>query len=114
MLALIQQTGGVLIDRRLTDLLFGLEALVVTGAVLVVLFGAARLVLGFICKASKAAPLRGYNLESLEPVDTPSAPGPQISADLPPLIERLRSIDWFQFEKLVAAMYRYLGYRVIR
>lgn len=36
---------------------------------------------------------------------------PQTSADL---IEQLRSIDWFQFEKLVALVYRKLGYTVAR
>jgi len=30
------------------------------------------------------------------------------------LIERLRAIDWFQFEKLVALVYRKLGYTVTR
>jgi restriction endonuclease Mrr len=30
------------------------------------------------------------------------------------LIERLRSIDWFQFEEIVALVYRKLGYNVIR
>ena len=32
----------------------------------------------------------------------------------PDLIEQLRSIDWFQFEKLVALVYRRLGYTVTR
>src|SRR6266536_584025 len=36
------------------------------------------------------------------------------AAGLPFLIERLRTIDWFQFEKVVAAAYRKLGYRVTR
>ena len=36
---------------------------------------------------------------------------PQTTADL---IEQLRAIDWFQFEKLVALTYRKLGYTVIR
>src|SRR5207248_4229346 len=35
-------------------------------------------------------------------------------AELPYLIERLRAIDWFQFEKVVAATYRKLGYHVTR
>ena len=30
------------------------------------------------------------------------------------LIEQLRTIDWFQFEKIVALVYRKLGYRVTR
>src|SRR5208282_420034 len=32
----------------------------------------------------------------------------------PDLIQQLRSIDWFQFEKLVALVYRRLGYTVTR
>jgi len=36
---------------------------------------------------------------------------PQTIADL---IEQLRAIDWFQFEKLVALVYRKLGYQVTR
>lgn len=36
---------------------------------------------------------------------------PQTTADL---IEQLRAIDWFQFEKLVALAYRKLGYTVTR
>jgi hypothetical protein len=36
---------------------------------------------------------------------------PQTTADL---IEQVRSIDWFQFEKLVALVYRKLGYNVTR
>lgn len=36
---------------------------------------------------------------------------PQTSADL---IEQLRAIDWFQFEKLIALVYRKLGYTVTR
>lgn len=36
---------------------------------------------------------------------------PQTTAEL---LEQLRSIDWFQFEKLVALVYRKLGYTVTR
>ena len=38
-------------------------------------------------------------------------PRPPTTADL---IEQLRTIDWFQFEKLVALVYRKLGYTVSR
>jgi HJR/Mrr/RecB family endonuclease len=42
--------------------------------------------------------------------DAPSA-GPQSTAEL---LERLRAIDWFQFEKIVALAYEKLGYTVTR
>ncbi len=35
-------------------------------------------------------------------------------ASVPDLIQQLRAIDWFQFEKLVALVYRKLGYTVTR
>ena len=41
----------------------------------------------------------------------PTAPPPILEK---PLVERLREIDWFQFEKLVAALYRTRGYAVTR
>jgi restriction system protein len=37
--------------------------------------------------------------------------GPQTTVEL---LEQLRSIDWFQFEKLIALTYRKLGYTVTR
>jgi hypothetical protein len=63
------------------------------------------------------------------PVTQPTVPPvslPRIDAELPArsestapqttaeLLERLRSIDWFQFEKLVGFVYRKLGYTVTR
>src|SRR5206468_4017056 len=36
---------------------------------------------------------------------------PQTTAEL---LEQLRSIDWFQFEKLIALVYQKLGYAVTR
>lgn len=46
----------------------------------------------------------------VEPI-TSEAKRPATTADL---IEQLRAIDWFQFEKLVALVYRKLGYTVTR
>src|ERR1043166_55627 len=43
-----------------------------------------------------------------------AVPAPPTPTTLPSLIERLRTIDWFQFEKVVAATYRKLGYSVMR
>ncbi|HCL91749.1 MAG TPA: restriction endonuclease [Verrucomicrobiota bacterium] len=43
--------------------------------------------------------------------DQPDPPAPQTTAQL---LESVRSLDWFQFEKLVAFAYRKLGYTVSR
>lgn len=49
--------------------------------------------------------------QPIPPTGHPTTPNPLTTNQL---LEELRSIDWFQFEKLVAAMYRKLGYRVTR
>jgi len=41
-------------------------------------------------------------------------PSPKKPVDTAQLIEKVRSIDWFQFEKLVVLTYRKLGYTVCR
>ena len=48
---------------------------------------------------------------TLPPAATTPQPKPQTTADL---IRQLRSIDWFQFEQLVALVYRKQGYAVSR
>jgi len=48
---------------------------------------------------------------SLPPAATTPEHKPQTSADL---VQQLRSIDWFQFEQLVALVYRKQGYAVSR
>jgi len=47
---------------------------------------------------------------------TPAAPMPERARPIPTtdLIEQLRTIDWFQFEKVVELVYRKLGYSVTR
>jgi len=51
------------------------------------------------------------NLPRIEVPAQPKSTTPQTTAEL---LEQLRSIDWFQFEKLVALVYRKLGYTVTR
>jgi len=96
------------------DMLLGFRALALTIAVVIVLSFLGRLVFRFIFSGRRrlrSAPLRAYNVESVE---TNPSEGRVFPAELPYLIERLRSIDWFQFEKVVAAIYRKLGYQVTR
>jgi len=52
----------------------------------------------------------GNDLNEPEVFPASSPTHPQLHS----LTERLRSIDWFQFEKLIAALYRRLGYSVTR
>ena len=57
---------------------------------------------------SHAGPSYEVRVEAPPPSRPPAAPS---TAEL---VEQLRAIDWFQFEKLVASMYRKLGYAVTR
>lgn len=57
-------------------------------------------------------PLRPFSPSAaIVPPPLPEAPPPILEK---PLADRLREIDWFQFEKLVAALYRTRGYAVTR
>ena len=51
------------------------------------------------------------NLSRIEALSSTKKAGPQTTAEL---LERLRAIDWFQFEKIVALAYQKLGYSVTR
>lgn len=51
----------------------------------------------------------GQSLNISVPTSPPKAPEPSKTVDL---VARLRSIDWFQFEKVVAVTYRKRGYHV--
>jgi hypothetical protein len=51
------------------------------------------------------------NLPRIEVPARTKGTAPQTTAEL---LEQLRSIDWFQFEKLVGLAYRNLGYQVTR
>ena len=55
------------------------------------------------------SPPRSIGVESALSVEDPALP-----ETTPDLIEQLRAIDWFQFEKLVGHSYRKLGYTVTR
>jgi len=109
MLAVIQRTGSP--DQQLMRLLFGV---IYTVGAIFVLSVLGRLVFRFIFsrrRRLRSAPFRANKLQSVE---TNPSEGRVFPAELPYLIERLRSIDWFQFEKVVAAIYRKLGYQVTR
>lgn len=63
------------------------------------------------------------DLTQVFPLRPPPSSAPIVAPPLPkaappilekPLVDRLREIDWFQFEKLVAALYRTRGYAVTR
>jgi len=64
------------------------------------------------------ADYRAFDLQTLEPVrpslptDSGQDPSTLKVAEPMSLIEQLHSIDWFQFEKLVAIVYAKLGYNV--
>lgn len=48
------------------------------------------------------------------PVMAPAEPAEPPAKIAPPVADRLREIDWFQFEKLVGALYGLRGFTVIR
>jgi restriction system protein len=63
-----------------------------------------------------AAPARAFKISNFKPQASirPIAKPVHDSFSTDDLIERLRSIDWFQFEKVVALMYEGQGYIVDR
>jgi len=63
----------------------------------------------FTFQTSPPAPVTSVALNSFNP--GPAMANPQTTEQL---VERLRSIDWFQFEQLVALVYRKQGYAVSR
>jgi restriction system protein len=74
----------------------------------------------------ETVPLKVFDLNRLESQMIPPPPPPAANLNVevrepvrtemrtPDLLERLKSIDWFQFEKIVALTYRKLGYSVTR
>jgi restriction system protein len=94
------------------QMLFGVAGIIFCVAVLV---GIVALGVFLIRRSDPHSPLSSSTGTTLN-ADLPSssateAKSPQTTAEL---LERLRSIDWFQFEKLVGLVYRKLGYRVTR
>ncbi len=106
----------------------GFIALLLVGLALVA--GAGFLIWRSILKRRRLAqgivPLRVFDLNRLEPevIVSPSPPLANLRIDVTPstpqemgvaeLLERLKQIDWFQFEKVVGLLYRKLGYTVTR
>jgi restriction system protein len=85
----------------------------VIGAVVVV--GVVAFGVFLIRHTERKSPVDSAHFANLQTTATPQATKRedklQTTTDL---IEQLRSIDWFQFEKLVALVYRKLGYSVTR
>jgi len=111
MLAVVQRTGSP--DQQLTELLFGV---IYTAGAVFVLSVSVRLIFDFICSNARRPKPARFQAEPIESLPTiPSAVNLLANPQSPSfLLERLRCIDWFQFENLVAAIYRKLGYRVTR
>jgi len=103
-----------LIYAPLRQLLVQLGVMAIVLALFALLVGTGILIvrLAFRRRNSMSAPLRVHDLSTLEPVELESHP-----CHVPSLCsftERLRTMDWFQFEKIVAAAYRKAGYNVTR
>ena len=88
-------------------------------------FGIGVLIFRFVRQHAKSQPAyRSYDLQSLEllrepgPVSVPTHSGAEVSTPMPvapmSLVDQLHSLDWFQFEKLVAMVYAKLDYHVKR
>jgi predicted RecB family endonuclease len=97
---------------QVRQILLGLGGILV-GAV--ILLGVVALGVFLIRRTERNSPLPAppvTNLDAAVPVQTnQSEKKPRTTIDL---IEQLRVIDWFQFEKVVALTYRKLGYTVSR
>lgn len=112
-----QLVGGVLllglISPQVRQMIAGLGfiAICLLGVMVVGLvgFGAYR----FATRSQRAAEVveRNVDWQALGVDVTGDQKSPQTTADL---IRQVRAIDWFQFEKLVALVYRKLGYTVTR
>jgi restriction system protein len=91
----------------------------ITGLVFLFLIGAVIALVGFLVYRWLTAYQRMETLDSFAPsagehnpftpVKTSTAP-----KDTAELLENIRSIDWFQFEKIVALVYQKQGYQVTR
>jgi hypothetical protein len=112
--------GGMFVPP-LRQMLLGIGMLAVGGVLL-----AGLVALGvFLIRRSERKPLYSGAGGSTLQVTVSPPPTVRVEASPPPqqrirptttaeLIEQVRSIDWFQFEKLVGLAYRKLGYTVTR
>ena len=103
---------GAMFVPPIRHMLLGLGVFVVGAVVLAVVVG---LGVVLIRRSERkplfgATPLTTFNT-TLPPPATLPEHKPQTNADL---VQQLRSIDWFQFEQLVALVYRKQGYAVSR
>lgn len=85
--------------------LAAISALVICGFILAVVGLVAFVIFRRMTRSEKAAPIED------EAQSQPKRASLQTTADL---LERLRAIDWFQFEKIVALVYEKQGYAVTR
>ena len=107
------------------------QIILAAGYLLMILLGLSFAgLVGFICywqvrrsqRAKEDGTLRTFSMDTLEVVETkheahsriPAMQKEQTLSATSDLIAQLRSIDWFQFEKVVALMYRKQGYAVTR
>jgi hypothetical protein len=101
-----------LISPRVRQILSSFGVILIAAIILggVVVFG-----ILLIRRTERKSPFDSTHFTNLEktlpPHSTEQEYKPQTTADL---VEQLRVIDWFQFEKLVALTYRKLGYAVTR
>lgn len=97
---------------QVRQMLLGLGVILIGGVILV---GVVAFGVFLIRRTERTSPLTATpftNLNAEVPVQsTQPVMKPQGTADL---IEQLRAIDWFQFEKVVALTYRKLGHTVTR
>src|ERR1035437_2022590 len=103
---------GAMFVPPIRHMLLGLGVFVVGAVVLAVVVG---LGVVLIRRSERkplfdAIPLTTFNTTLPPPVTLPEHK-PQTNADL---VQQLRAIDWFQFEQLVAPVYRKQGYAVSR
>jgi restriction endonuclease Mrr len=103
---------GAMFVPPIRQMLLGLGVFVVVAIVLAVAVGLGVIL---IRRSDRKQRFDSTCLTALNATQTPPATmpdhKPQSTADL---VQQLRSIDWFQFERLVALVYRKQGYAVSR
>jgi hypothetical protein len=126
LLELILKLGGVaivlaLLSPGIRNFISALGTIVVVLLILSVLVLLGILVYEFIKhkRTGSASPFTfqdfsNYPINSSIPVIPPIEPPEPEVYTTTKLIEKLRTIDWFQFEKLVALIYEHQGYDVTR
>lgn len=86
----------------------------------VLLVGVVAIGVFLVRRTERKPPFASMHFATVEAPPRPTSPNPftkpqEVRPSAPlALIQELRAIDWFQFEKLVALVYRKLGYTVTR